>query len=152
MKRLLFLILLIPLGIFLYNWSFDSPWLTDFEEAKKEAKNSGKPILLYFSGSDWCGICIKMKRDMLEKEEFIEYSEDSLVLMLADFPRMKKNRLDEKTTRQNEFLAEKYNPSGGFPYTVLINSEGQVLKEWKGYPNVTVDVFMEQIKKCSKPH
>jgi thioredoxin-related protein len=148
MKKILFIIALIPVGFLLYNMNFSTPWLTDYEVAKKESKESGKSILLYFSGSDWCTNCMKLKKDILETEAFKGYAEEHLILMMADFPRMKKNKLDDKVIKQNEGLAEKYNPSGILPYMFLLNSEGKVLKEWKGNPNVKPEVFVEQMRKC----
>lgn len=148
MKRILFLILLITIGVFIYTMNIPTPWLTDFASAQKESKQSGKPIFLYFSGSDWCTICMKMKKDVLETDIFQSYAKDHLVLMQADFPRMKKNKLDVKTIEQNERLAEKYNPSSSFPHVVLLTSEGKIIKEWKGYSGLKPEAFIEQIKQC----
>jgi thioredoxin-related protein len=111
-----------------------SNWSTDFENAKKEAITNQKLILLNFSGSDWCGPCIKLKKEILDTEEFINYSEKCLVLIRADFPRAKKNQLTPELKKANEALAEKYNNKGKFPFTVLIDAKGKVLKEWEGYP------------------
>lgn len=148
MKKLLFIFALLPVLWFVYAMNFSDPWLTDFESAKAESKKSGKPILLYFSGSDWCGVCMKFNKDVLDQDAFKDYSSKNLVLLQADFPRMKKNKLDKKLTEQNESLAERYNPSGVFPSTVLLNSEGKVIKEWQGYPDLKTEQFIEQIKKC----
>jgi thioredoxin-related protein len=151
MKKIYFIVLLIPIALFIYAMNFSNPWLKDFELAKKESKESGKPILLYFSGSDWCGICIKLKRDLFETQTFEKYASDNLILMQADFPRMKKNQLDEKEKKQNELLADKYNSQGVFPHLLLLNSEGKVLKEWLGDPKVKPEGFIEQLKKCKQP-
>jgi thioredoxin-related protein len=150
MKKSYFLVLIIPLAWFVYAMNFSNPWLTDFELAKKEAKESGKPILLYFSGSDWCGICIKLKKDFFEDESFKKYASDNLILVQADFPRMKKNQLNENEKKQNESLAEKYNAEGIFPHLLLLNPEGKVLKEWLGDPQVKPEAFIEQLKKCNQ--
>lgn len=113
---------------------FSLGWGLDMEQAKTEAKAEHKLILLYFSGSDWCGPCIKLKKDIYESEEFGAFANEYLVLVKADFPRQKKNQLDKKQTQHNEALAEKYNNKGKFPFSVLINADGKVLKEWDGYP------------------
>ncbi|MBO9699076.1 MAG: thioredoxin family protein [Sporocytophaga sp.] len=145
MKKLIPLLTLVCLSI---NFIFlKGPWLTNFNEAQTEAKSSGKKILLYFSGSDWCSICAKMKKNLLETTEFKNYSERNLILVLADFPRMKKNRLDEAIVKQNEMLAEKYNKSGEFPHVILLDSEGKVLKEWSGYTGASPSEFIDQIEK-----
>jgi thioredoxin-related protein len=113
---------------------FSPGWGLDMEQAKTEAKAEHKLIFLYFSGSDWCGPCIKLKKDIYESEEFGAFANEHLVLVKADFPRQKKNQLDKKQTQHNEVLAEKYNNKGKFPFSVLINADGKVLKEWDGYP------------------
>lgn len=123
---------------------FSPGWGLNIEQAKTEAKAEHKLILLYFSGSDWCGPCIKLKKDIYESEEFGSFATEHLVLVKADFPRQKKNQLDKKQTQHNEALAEKYNTKGKFPYTVLLNPEGKVLKEWDGYPK---DLGISSLKK-----
>src|SRR4051812_20533425 len=84
-------------------------WLLDFNKARQEAAKTQKLILLNFSGSDWCGPCIRPKKDILNSDAFNQYAADHLVLVNADFPRMKKNLLNAELTKQNEALAEKYN-------------------------------------------
>jgi len=127
---------------------FSNPdWTLDFEKAKTEANQSKKYILLNFSGSDWCIPCIKLKKDIFESEIFQKYANENLVLVRADFPRLKKNQLDAKQTAQNEQLAEKYNNQGKFPLTVLIDANGKKVKEWDGYPNtLTSESFINEIQ------
>jgi thioredoxin-related protein len=121
------------------------PWLTDFTLAKKEAAIHHKLILVNFSGSDWCGPCIRMKNEIFKAEAFEKYADDNLVLINADFPRAKKNQLSKDQIKKNELLAEKYNKDGKFPLTVLIDSEGKVLKKWEGFPNETSVKFIGEI-------
>ena len=73
-------------------------------------------------------------------------ADSTLVFFNADFPRNKKNQLDKNTIKQNETLADKYNPDGNFPFTVLINPEGKVIKSWVGLPNMDVASFTQQVK------
>ena len=69
------------------------------------------------------------------------------MLVRADFPRLSKNQLDARQTAHNEALAEKYNRQGKFPFTVLLDANGRVLKEWDGYPQtLTVSAFIETIR------
>src|SRR5437868_491133 len=116
-------------------------WTTDFKSATEEAKKNNKYILLSFSGSDWCIPCIKTRKEIFEKEPFIKFADSKLVLVNADFPRLKKNMLSKEQTQQNEALADQYNKTGIFPYTLLLDANGKILKEWQGYPDVTPDVF-----------
>lgn len=122
-------------------------WGLDFDKAKAEAVQNHKYIVINFSGSDWCGPCIKLKRDVLDTPEFLTFADKNLALVRADFPRLKKNQLDKKQTAQNEALAEKYNQEGKFPLTVLVGADGKVLKEWDGYPaGITTESFVQEIQ------
>jgi thioredoxin-related protein len=119
-----------------------SPWDNSMDKALEIAKTEKKLILLNFSGSDWCGPCIKLKEEVLNTPEFLSFSDKKLVLVRADFPRKKKNQLSAEKTLANEKLAEKYNTKGKFPYTVLIDANGKVLKEWDGYEKSMTPISM----------
>jgi thioredoxin-related protein len=121
-------------------------WLGDFSKAQAEAAASHKLIVINFSGSDWCGPCIRLRKEILESDKFNDFAADKLVLVRADFPRQKKNQLGKEQVKLNEALADKYNPDGKFPFTLLVDEHGKVLKEWDGYPNETADQFIDQIK------
>lgn len=121
-------------------------WLTDFEKAKEAARENRRYILLNFSGSDWCGPCIKMKKEIFEAQPFQDFANSNLVLVRADFPRHKKNQLEAKQKEHNEKLAERFNPRGKFPLTILLDSNGKVIDEWDGYPNMTVEEFVDEIR------
>jgi thioredoxin-related protein len=121
-------------------------WLNDFEKAKTEAKSSHKQILVNFSGSDWCGPCIKLTKEVFESETFKTYAQEKLVLVRADFPRMKKNKLSKEQTAINEALADKYNKDGTFPLTLLLDENGNVLKKWVGNPGYKADAFVTSLK------
>ena len=120
-------------------------WLTDFNKAKAEATTSGKYVLISFSGSDWCGPCIRLHKDIFESETFLNYAQKNLVLVNAEFPRLKKHRLPEEQQKLNAALADLYNPQGHFPYTVLVDAGGKIVKAWDGYPNETPEMFLSDI-------
>src|ERR1035437_4636225 len=120
-------------------------WLGDFKEATTEATKTHKMILISFSGSDWRGPCIRERKEILENATFENYAADHLVLVRADFPRQKKNQLSKEQTQRNEALADKYNPEGKFPYTLLVDEHGKVLKDWDGFPDESPETFVEQI-------
>lgn len=124
----------------------NSAWLTDFNQAKTVSQQKHQYILLNFSGSDWCSGCIKLHKNIFESSTFQQYAEEHLVLLNADFPRSKKNSLPTDQQKKNDALADKYNPKGIFPYTVLLNSDGTVLKSWEGYYEGGVDNFVQEIK------
>jgi thioredoxin-related protein len=121
-------------------------WLSDFEQAKEIAGSENKYILMNFSGSDWCASCITMKREVFLSDAFISYASENLVLVRADFPRLKKNRLEESQVKKNEALAERYNPHGKFPYTLLLDSRGNVVTSWDGYTSISPQKFLDNIK------
>ena len=120
-------------------------WLTNFDQAKNTATHEHKYILLSFSGSDWCGPCIKMKKEVFESETFQALANDKLVLVRADFPRQRKNQLSQDQIKHNEGLAEKYNPEGKFPYTLLLDQNGKVVKQWDGYVFASQDKFIADL-------
>ena len=64
-------------------------WLTDWEAAKAQAQRSNKPILINFTGSDWCGWCIRLKQEVFSQDAFKNWAAQKVVLFEADFPRKK---------------------------------------------------------------
>ncbi|MFA6082722.1 thioredoxin family protein [Mucilaginibacter sp.] len=142
MKRILAIIL----------FAFATPainWSGDFNEAQKEAQKTHKLIIINFSGSDWCGPCIRTRKEILETKIFEDYASGHLVLVRADFPRQKKNQLPKEQVKRNETLADRYNPDGEFPLTLLVDENGKVLKKWEGFPNVTPQKFVDQINQTA---
>ncbi|MBO9673127.1 MAG: thioredoxin family protein [Sphingobacteriaceae bacterium] len=125
-------------------------WMGNFSEAQKQAKLTHKQILINFSGSDWCGPCIRLRKEILESEDFEKYAAANLLLVRADFPRMKKNQLPKEQVRLNESLAELYNKDGKFPFTVLVDENGKVLKSWDGFPGESAQAFVAEIEKLKK--
>jgi len=104
-------------------------WEQNWEQAKKMAQDSQKPILLLFAGSDWCRPCMQWEQEVFDKAEFDQWAANTTILYKADFPRKKKNRLSDELTAQNGLLAQKYNPKGLFPYCLLLNPDGTVLAQ-----------------------
>ncbi|PWS33199.1 thioredoxin family protein [Pedobacter paludis] len=125
-------------------------WMGNFTEAQKQAKATHKQILINFSGSDWCGPCIRLRKEILESESFEQYAAANLLLVRADFPRQKKNQLTKEQIKLNESLAEVYNKDGKFPYTVLVDENGKVLKSWDGFPDESPQAFVSEIDKLKK--
>ena len=98
-------------------------WSSDFEAAKKQAADSKKDLLIDFTGSDWCGWCIKLNKEVFSQEPFKAGVKDKFVLVELDYPR-DKSKLSAATLKQNEELAKKY-PVGGFPTILLTDAEGK---------------------------
>lgn len=121
-------------------------WEPDFNNAKKIAKEKNELILLNFSGSDWCGPCIVLRKNYLESQAFTDMAKENLVMVNADFPRKKSNIGTPGQVKRNEGLAEIYNKEGSFPLTLLLDSDGKVLKIWHGKPESTPEQWTAEIK------
>jgi len=119
-------------------------WLTDFEEAKKEAAKRDLPILVSFSGSDWCHWCVKLEDEVLSKPEFKKYANDNFILFLADFPKNKKQ--DAKIKAQNRALAKKYK-FGGFPTLMVLDKNGRQVDQKSGYMEGGLEAYLNWLKK-----
>jgi thioredoxin-related protein len=121
-------------------------WKTSFEEAKAEAASRKVPILADFSGSDWCGWCVRLEKEVFSKAEFKEYAEKNLVLLLVDFPRGKAQGDAEK--KQNRGLAETFGIEG-FPTVLLLDAEGKELGR-TGYRSGGAAAYVEHLKSLIK--
>ncbi len=119
-------------------------WMTDFEKAKEIAKEKNLPILIDFSGSDWCGWCVKLDKEVFSQKVFKEYAKDNLVMVLADFPRDKSNQSAE-LQKQNEKLSKEFGVRG-FPTVYLLNSAGKPVAK-TGYEPGGPEAYIAHIKK-----
>ena len=120
-------------------------WETDIIRAEQTARAEHKLIVLNFSGSDWCGPCIRLHKEIFDSEAFTTFANEHLILVNADFPRTKKNQLSKEQQKKNDEMADVYNKDGVFPLTLLLNPEGKVLKKWEGFPKESADEFTNEI-------
>jgi protein disulfide-isomerase len=120
----------------------DLTWETDFEAASLQAKKAGKQMLLNFTGSDWCGWCIRLDKEVFSQAEFKAYAKDALILVELDFPRGKE--LDASTKAQNEALAQKYEIRG-FPTILILSPEGELVGK-TGYQRGGAAEYVEHLK------
>ena len=97
-------------------------WTNDFAAARKESEKTGRPILLLFTGSDWCPYCVKLKKNTLDKADFKKYAAEKLILVYIDFP--SRVELPAALKKQNAELAKKYE-ADGFPTTVILSPDGR---------------------------
>jgi len=126
--------------------SAEAEWMTDFEAAKAKAKAEKKTLLLNFTGSDWCGWCIKLHKEVFSKQEFIDYAAANLVLVTVDFPKTKK--LEPELKKQNDELNEKYEIQG-YPTIKLLKPTGREIGE-TGYEEGGPVKYIENLKKLVK--
>jgi protein disulfide-isomerase len=125
----------------------ESDWLHDYNKAQEEAKTNHKLLFLNFTGSDWCGWCIRLDKDIFSQPKFKDYAHDNLVLVELDFPRRKSQPTEER--KQNMQLAQQYEVLG-FPTIVVLNSNGQKVWKFDGYFPGGPEAFIEQLQKLPK--
>jgi protein disulfide-isomerase len=121
-------------------------WLTSFEKAQREAEAQNKLLLMDFTGSDWCGWCIMLDKEVFSKQEFKEYASKNLVLLEVDFPKMKP--MPPETVAQNKHLAMQYQIQS-FPTIVVLNGSGQVVGAL-GYMRGGPGAFIAELEKLRK--
>ena len=120
-------------------------WLTDFEAAKKQASAEKKPILMFFTGSDWCGWCKRLHSDVLDKDEFQKFAKENVILLELDFPQEKKQ--SDELKKQNAELNKKFKIDG-YPTMVLVASDGEKeLDRTVGYDTDLVKKLKKVVKK-----
>ena len=100
-------------------------WEETFKKAIARAAAEDKPILIYFTGSDWCGPCKQIDENLFHTEKFTNYSKENLVLYVADFPR-NRDLVSKENKKINKQLSKKYNQSS-FPTMIMVNKKGKVL-------------------------
>jgi len=119
-------------------------WQTNYGEALALASKSERPIVLVFSGSDWCAPCIKLDRAIWQSQDFQEYAQNNFVLLKADFPRKKSNQLSEKRKLENQQLAHRFNPKGHFPLVVVLDNTGRLLGK-TGYKKMSPQEYISHL-------
>ncbi len=94
-------------------------WQTDMNKAVEISKKSKKPIMLFFTGSDWCGWCVRLQKEVLTTPEFAKWAKDNVVLVELDFPR-RTPQLPE-TQKQNMELQQALGVRG-YPTVWFVNA------------------------------
>lgn len=117
-------------------------WYYDFNEAKEIAQKNNRNIILVFSGSDWCAPCIRLESEIWSSKKFQTYAKDHFVMVRADFPTKKANKLSKEQEKKNAQLAEKYNLEGHFPLVVVMDKNAVVLG-YTGYKKVSPEEYIE---------
>lgn len=118
-------------------------WQTNVETALKIAEKENKAVLILFTGSDWCGFCVRLHDDVLVKKDFTKLLKKDIVAVYLDFPRNKS--MTEEAKKYNGELAQKYGVRG-FPTTVLLNKKGEEIGRLPGY----APDYVKRIKKMLK--
>lgn len=103
--------------------AFAAEWMTDMDAAKQKAAAENKAVLVDFTGSDWCGYCIQLKKNVFDKPDFDAYAKDKFVLLEVDVPRNPK--FDKEQLKKNRELCEQFNVSG-YPTILVLTPQGDV--------------------------
>jgi thioredoxin-related protein len=136
-----YLLRLLPCFLFL-GLAAEPVWLTDLDEAKKVATKENKKLLVDFTGSDWCGYCIKLHKEVFDTPEFEKFAKD-FVLVELDFPKRKEQPAAEKT--KNQAAQKKYSVNG-FPTVLILTVGGKVLNRAEGYsPDSGPSAYLPQL-------
>lgn len=108
-------------------------WYTDVKEAIKVSNKQKKPLMLFFTGSDWCGWCIRLQKEVLTTPEFSKWAKESVILVELDYPRRTEQSAEIK--KQNDELQHAFGIQG-FPTVYFakatVNKEGKVNFEGLG--------------------
>lgn len=121
-------------------------WMTDYNAALAQAKEQNKQVFLFFTGSDWCGWCKRLNREILATDEFARYASDKLILVKLDFPRSIPQSANLKA--QNRQLAKMYQIQG-YPTVVVLSPSGKLTGQL-GYQEGGPGPFVRALKKLEK--
>lgn len=97
--------------------SQDLKWYTDVKEASEVSIKNKKPMMLFFTGSDWCGWCIRLQKEVFQTPDFAKWASENVVLVELDFPRRK--QLSAELTKQNNDLGQVFGIRG-YPTAWLV--------------------------------
>lgn len=117
-------------------------WLTNMEKAATIAKDSDKPILINFTGSDWCGWCIRLTNEVFAKDSFKKYADENLVLVKLDFP--SKIKQTDETKAYNEKWLQKFGVRG-FPTILLVDKDFNLINK-TGYQQGGPEAYIKHLK------
>jgi thioredoxin-related protein len=145
MKKII--IALLACCAFLAVHAADLTWLTDLPKAQAQAKSENKLILMDFTGSDWCGWCIKLDQDTFSKPEFADFAQKNLVLVQLDYPQHKEQSDDLKAA--NAALAKKFNIDG-YPTLIAMKPDGTVVWTQVGYLAGGPQALIDQLNAAKK--
>jgi protein disulfide-isomerase len=121
-------------------------WEDDFAKGLAKAKETGKPALVDFTGSDWCIWCKRLDEEVFSKKEFKDYVKDKFELVMVDFPQLRP--LPKKKAEANQAVAEKYKIQG-YPTVLVMDGDGKVLAKL-GYMEGGPKAFIAELEKIAK--
>ena len=117
-------------------------WYDNLDQAEAVAQKEGKPILVNFTGSDWCIWCKRLSNEVFSKDAFVSYAKENLILVKIDFPENIPQSAETKF--YNNQLAQRFGVQG-YPTIVLLNSSGSVLGV-TGYQPGGAEAYIQHLK------
>jgi len=130
-----------------FTFAANGGWDDDYSKALTAAKADKKLVLLDFTGSDWCGWCMKLDKEVFSKADFKAFAKDNLELVTVDFPNSKK--LPHKVVKQNDELKKTFKPNG-FPTLVLVDADGKEVHRIGGYSPEALEILKKAVD-ANKP-
>jgi len=119
MKKV-FLTLLLIVGSYAVE-AQELVWHNNMDTAMEISKKSKKPLMLFFTGSDWCGWCIRLQKEVFKTTEFTTWAKDNVVLVELDFPR-NTSKLTAEIQSQNSQLQQFFQVQG-YPTVWIVYAE-----------------------------
>jgi thioredoxin-related protein len=120
-------------------------WTMDIEAARKQAKEKKTAILLNFTGSDWCGWCKLMDKNVFSQQAWKDYARKDLALVFIDFPK-DKSLVPTKYAARNSELKTKFKVKG-YPTYVLLDDDGEtVLGTLRAGKTKTAKSFIAELR------
>ena len=120
-------------------------WTQDYDAAVALAKEKGLPLMLNFTGSDWCGWCKLMDNQVFSKSEWKNWAKENIVLAFIDFPR-KKSLVPEKYVARNKALSAKYGVQGYPTYILVEPADGKSFGQLGASRDATPAKFIEELE------
>jgi len=142
MKFLLTLVLVFTSMVFVH-----AEWTTDYKAALVQAKAQNKLVLLDFTGSDWCGFCQLLDKEVLTQPAFKDFADKNYIQVTVDFPHQKPMADDLK--KQNDTLGKQFKIEG-YPTLIVLNADGKELGRQVGYgPGIGTGAIIARLKSIS---
>jgi len=147
MKQLMFAVAALAATVAVAKTSTPAGWTDDYDQARKRAAAEKKFIVADFSGSDWCGWCKRLDKEVFDTEAFRKDATNRFVLLMVDTP-MDQSLLSEKAKKQNPELVKKY-AIRGFPTVLVLDKDGKVVHQ-TGYRPGGPELYLETLKAAAK--
>ena len=135
-------VIVLAAGVWASTVRADDAWGTDFDAAKQAAAERKVPILVNFTGSDWCPWCVRLDREVFSQDAFKDFAKTNLVLFVADFPQDKPQ--SDTVVAQNQKLEAQYRVEG-FPTILLLDASGGELAR-TGYRPGGADAYVDHLR------